>query len=137
MAILVGYNNTLAYTTCNPKAVGKLDNCPFMWKYFQENGYVTGYAEDAANINTFNYNKKGFVKPPTDHYFRPFALAAEKHLPNKLKSSLKFCLGYKTYADYIYNYALDFATLYKNETSFGLFWTNTVSLLRKLLEILF
>ncbi|XP_053666862.1 uncharacterized protein LOC128715963 [Anopheles marshallii] len=127
MAILTGYNNSLAYSVCNPKKVGQLEECPFMWKYFADNGYATAYAEDEASINTFNYHKYGFVAQPTDHYFRPVALAAEKNLSKKMKNSLTFCLGYQNYADYIYQYALDFASQYRNDPYFGLFWTNTFS----------
>ncbi|KXJ82091.1 hypothetical protein RP20_CCG015692 [Aedes albopictus] len=127
MAILTGYNSTLAYDTCNPRKVGQLETCPFVWNMFTNSGYVTAYAEDEASINTFNYHKYGFVKPPTDYYLRPMALAAEKNLVKKLKSSLTMCLGYENYADFIYRYALDFATFYKDEPSFGLFWTNTFS----------
>uniref|UniRef100_A0A182J4D0 Uncharacterized protein n=1 Tax=Anopheles atroparvus TaxID=41427 RepID=A0A182J4D0_ANOAO len=127
MAILTGYNNSLAYSICNPKKVGQLEECPFMWKYFADSGYATAYAEDEASINTFNYHKYGFVAQPTDHYFRPVALAAEKNLSKKLKNSLTFCLGYQHYADHIYQYALDFASQYRNDPYFGLFWTNTFS----------
>ncbi|XP_065079826.1 uncharacterized protein LOC135702712 isoform X2 [Ochlerotatus camptorhynchus] len=127
MAILTGYNSSLAYDTCNPRKVGQLETCPFVWNMFANSGYVTAYAEDEASINTFNYHKYGFVKPPTDYYLRPMALAAEKNLVKKTKNSLTFCLGYQNYADFIYQYALDFATFYKDEPSFGLFWTNTFS----------
>ncbi|XP_058836492.1 uncharacterized protein LOC131693036 isoform X2 [Topomyia yanbarensis] len=127
MAILTGYNNTLAYDVCNPRKVGQLETCPFIWNYFADSGYATAYAEDEASINTFNYHKFGFVKQPTDYYLRPIALAAEKHLTKKTKNSLTFCLGYQNYADFIYQYALDFADFYKDEASFGLFWTNTFS----------
>lgn len=127
MAILTGYNSSLAYNTCNPRKVGQLETCPFVWNMFTNSGYVTAYAEDEASINTFNYHKYGFVKPPTDYYIRPMALAAEKNLVKKMKNSLTFCLGYQNYADFIYQYALDFATFYKDEPSFGLFWTNTFS----------
>lgn len=98
-----------------------------MWKDFQNSGYATAYAEDEAKIGTFNYHKLGFLEQPTTHYFRPFSLVAEKYLKIKYKSSLKFCLGFQNYADFIYQYALDFATAYKNNPSFGLFWTNTFS----------
>ncbi|XP_055538592.1 uncharacterized protein LOC129726053 isoform X1 [Wyeomyia smithii] len=127
MAILTGYNSSLAYGLCNPRQVGQLETCPFMWNYFADSGYVTAYAEDEASINTFNYHKFGFVKQPTDYYLRPIALAAEKYLTKKTKNSLTFCLGYQNYADFIYQYALDFASFYKDEPSFGLFWTNTFS----------
>ncbi|XP_055687131.1 uncharacterized protein LOC129792266 isoform X2 [Lutzomyia longipalpis] len=127
MAILTGFNSSLSYSVCNPVQVGKLDACPMVWYSYRESGYVTAYAEDEAEISTFNFNKKGFRHPPTDYYLRPLMLAAEKHLPVKYKSSLKFCLGYQHSADYIYNYALDFAELYRDKAFFGLFWANTFS----------
>lgn len=127
MAILTGYNNTLAYDKCEPRTVGKLDQCPFIWKEFNNYGYVTSYGEDEASISSFNYHKTGFLKPPTDYYLRPYMLAAEKNLPIKKKHSLTFCLGYKHSADHIYDFAMDFATHYKNDPSFGLYWTNTFS----------
>lgn len=127
MAILVGYNSSLAYNVCEPTTPGKLEACPFVWQDFREAGYVTAYGEDEASISTFNYHKTGFLKPPTDFYMRPYMLAAEHNLHVRHKHSLTFCLGFKHSADHIYDYALDFATTYKNDASFGLFWTNTFS----------
>lgn len=43
------------------------------------------------------------------------------------ESGLKICLGYKNYADFIYQYAIDFGIQYRNKPYFGLFWTNTFS----------
>lgn len=127
MAILVGYNISLAYDECKPFKAGELDKCPFIWQDFRESGYVTSYGEDEASMNTFNFHKTGFSKQPTDYYLRPYMLAAEKYLPVKRKHSLKFCLGYKHSADHIYDYGMDFATQYKGDPSFGLYWTNTFS----------
>jgi hypothetical protein len=127
MAILNGFNQSHSYKTCDPTQIGQLDTCPFVWKDFHDSGYVTGYAEDEAKIGTFNYHKLGFLNQPTTHYFRPFSIAAEKYLKTKCKSSLKFCLGFQNYADFIYKYALDFATAYKDDPFFGLFWSNTFS----------
>lgn len=60
MAILVGYNSSLAYNICEPRSPGKLEQCPFVWKDYRENGYVTAYGEDEASISSFNYHKFGF-----------------------------------------------------------------------------
>lgn len=127
MAILTGFNNSMAYKICNPKKVGKLDACPIIWNTFKEMGYATAYAEDEVSINTFNYHKYGFLEPPVDHYLRPYAIAAEKYLHKTKLSGLNMCLGYQNYADHIYQYALDFTTQYKGNPYFGLFWTNTFS----------
>lgn len=37
------------------------------------------------------------------------------------------CIGRKNYADYIYDYGVDFATTFPNEPKFGFFWTNSFS----------
>lgn len=125
MAIMTGYNNSLAYGICEPRTAGKLDACPFLWKDFQKSGYVTSYGEDEPSISTFNYHKTGFVKPPTDYYLRPYMLAAEKHLHVKRKHSLTLCLGYQHSTEHVYDYAMDFAVTYKKDPFFGLYWTNT------------
>lgn len=128
MAILTGYNLSLAENVCQPSEVGKLDECPFIWKDFRENGYVTSYGEDEPSISTFNgRSKKGFFKPPTDYYMRPYLVAAEEFLPIKLKGRLNFCLGSRESAAFIYEYAIDFATLFKDDPSFGLYWSNSFS----------
>ncbi|XP_055382140.1 uncharacterized protein LOC129612520 isoform X2 [Condylostylus longicornis] len=127
MAILTGYNYTTGYHICKPITVGKLDKCPMIWKTFRDLGYVTAYGEDETSISTFNYAKVGFEKPPTDYYLRPFLIQAEHNFHKRLKSGLTFCLGYQHSADYVYDYALELATRYKDDPYFGLFWANTFS----------
>lgn len=58
---------------------------------------------------------------------RPWGLAAEKKLKIQLKSALSYCLGFLHYAEYIFEYAIDFAATYKTNPFFGLFWINTFS----------
>lgn len=124
-ALLTGRNLSNMEEECNFKEVGGLEKCRFLWNEFSDAGYVTAYAEDTAYIQTFNYKSMGFVHQPTDHYLRPFALAAEKHCRFTKKDHM--CLGYQHYADYIYQYALDFVNVYRKESFFGLFWTNSFS----------
>lgn len=127
MAILTGQNDSLTDEICNWREVGELDKCAFIWNDYDAAGYVTAYAEDETKINTFNYYETGFIKQPTDYYLRPFALGAEASLKIQKKNDLSICLGYQHYADYVYQYGLDFAKRYKDEPSFGLFWTNSFS----------
>ncbi|XP_053954626.1 uncharacterized protein LOC128860872 isoform X1 [Anastrepha ludens] len=127
MALLAGYNKYNTVEKCPPRVLGALDNCSIIWNAFREHGYVTGYGEDAAEISTFNYYKVGFVKPPVDYYLRPFQLAAEHHLYKTLKSGLTFCLGYQQSAQFVLDYAIEFATRFKDDPLFGLFWANSFS----------
>lgn len=49
------------------------DSVPFIWKEFGDINYLTSYMEDIPSAGTFNYGgQKGFLKPPTDFYPRPF-----------------------------------------------------------------
>lgn len=127
MAILSGMSETEIYKTCNPEKLGKLDECPMLWKELADQGYATAFGEDESWIGTFSFLKSGFIKQPTTHYLRPFTLAAEKYLSFKYKSWMTYCLGYQAYADFIYQYAIDFAAVYKDDPFFGLFWTSTFS----------
>ncbi|KRF84091.1 uncharacterized protein Dvir_GJ12972, isoform F [Drosophila virilis] len=127
MALMVGYNLTNAMKHCNPYKVNGLDKCNFIWKLFQEHGYVTAYGEDAIKINTFNYLKKGFQQPPVDYYLRPYLSAAEKLLGGNIVLGLPHCVGFETEAEHVYNYAQEFAKRYRNDSFFGFFWTNTHS----------
>ena len=82
------------------------DDVPFIWKNYSERGYRTFYAEDAPNIGTFHYLKKGFRRPPTDYYFRPFALAVEKLITDP--DGKAQCLNSVLEIDILFNYFRDF-----------------------------
>ncbi|XP_066253244.1 uncharacterized protein [Euwallacea similis] len=126
MAIFTGFNQTTAYKVCKPKDSGFLDKCPMLWYKYRDLGYITGYAEDAASISTFNYVKKGFIKPPTDYYFRPYVMATEK-LDKVSVSSMAFCTGPETSGERILNLIRDFGDTFKGYPHFGFFWMNTFS----------
>ncbi|KAL4235142.1 hypothetical protein ACF0H5_006780 [Mactra antiquata] len=111
------------------------DHLPLIWKNFSQKGYVTMYAEDRPSLNTFVHFKNGFVNQPTDHYLRPFWLAAEpeqklekqilhnvmEHMPaavnvNKLVSK---CLGNISKVVIQLNYLQQFIRSYKRMPSFS------------------
>lgn len=101
-------NESFAYKTCNPRKLGPLDNCDFMWSRCRKLGIVTAYGEDEAVLNTFNFYRTGFVNPPTDVYLRPYFHAAET-LKTVTKDNLKYCTGPVSSGERIFNAAKDFA----------------------------
>lgn len=66
-----------------------VDVYPFIWKDFSKNGYVTAFLEDTPEIGTYSYRLNGFKEPPTDHYMRPYYLAAKPIFSD----SPTFCFG--------------------------------------------
>lgn len=126
MAVLTGKNDSYSYETCYPLSVGNLDKCDMLWYRFRKMGFITGFAEDDKYLNTFNYLKKGFIKPPTDFYFRPYTIAAEQ-LSVQINHRMIYCSGPETSGERILKLARDFAVATLGYPSFGLFWMNTFS----------
>ncbi|XP_018784261.1 PREDICTED: uncharacterized protein LOC108966015 [Bactrocera latifrons] len=129
MPLLTSYNESMAHEKCKPTTVGGLNQpvCNFIWNNFKQAGYITAYSEDVVSINTFNYKKIGFEHPPTDYYLRPMTLGIEKTLKVQSKDGLPYCVGRRHYGDYIFDSALQFANVFTEQRTFGLFWTNSFS----------
>ncbi|EDW68703.2 uncharacterized protein [Drosophila virilis] len=129
LPLTTGYNRNSVNHMCNPHEEEGLERCPFIWKLYQDLGYVTAFGEDDTPINTFNYLIKGFRQPPVDYYLRPYLMAAEQWLDgsDQLEQDSQPCLGYRHAAEHVYDYALEFTRRYRNDSYFGFFWTNTHS----------
>lgn len=125
-AILTGKSPTEDYGKCKPRSNSYLDDCKFIWEDYENTGYVTTYAEDQAANATFNRRHKGFKKQPTDHYFRPFLLAAEKKLKAHLEDGLISCLGSLFYIDHIFMQAAKMGEIHKHAPNFGVFYINSL-----------
>ena len=125
--ILTGQNPDESHNNCDPRSNDFLDGCNFIWKEFQNAGYVTTYAEDQLNLTSFNARHKGFKQQPTDHYFRPFVVAAEHGLEVRKKDNLAFCLGSSLYIDHIFVYALKLVSIHEADPYFGFFYINSLS----------
>jgi hypothetical protein len=95
----------------DPKPV---DVYPMVWKDFRNHGYVTAWAEDCPSIGTFTYRMIGFEKPPTDHYMRPFYVAAEQQY-GKHK---KLCLGSQRRSQVFTKWISGVYQMYKNRSKF-------------------
>lgn len=94
IAILTGLTTEQLRKKCWRSEENKLDNCPFIWKDYKNNSYITSYVEDTPKIGTFNYNKYGFLNSPTDYYTRPLMLAGEKYLKVQVNLFSLVCINY-------------------------------------------
>lgn len=81
---------------------------PFVWKAYEDVGYVTAFNEDQPKIGTFSYRLKGFDEQPTDHYMRNYYVAIEADLHH----SKKFCVGSRPRHQVMLDYTVDFLQKY-------------------------
>ncbi|CAH2104336.1 unnamed protein product [Euphydryas editha] len=125
--MLMGISEKELKNTCLPNKESTFDNCPFIWHWFKEIGYYTAFGEDSSTLGTFNYEKNGFIKSPTDYYIHTFINEAEKNAGVNKDMNSFLCLNekyfYKVLLDYIENLTL---TL-KSHKLFGFFWEVTIS----------
>ncbi|KAH8312637.1 hypothetical protein KR044_011832 [Drosophila immigrans] len=131
MAILSGYlPDSAKEKVCDTDKRGCFDRMPFIWKYFKSAGYLTAFGEDECDMQTFNYQKPGFIETPTDYYHRPFM----KGFMGELDSwkcdncTLTYCVGRRLQSSYVYDFGKDFAKRYVDERPiWGLFWSSSFS----------
>ncbi|CAG2233552.1 unnamed protein product [Mytilus edulis] len=121
----------------------KFDNHPFIWHNVSSLGGTTMFLEDWPRISTFNLGTSGgggFLKPPTNHYMRPFYLAInhmqmfespvsdvlqfleDKNV--KLSSTSYLCYGEKSLHVIAIDYFKRFLRAYKDDLKFTLVWNN-------------
>lgn len=91
-----------------------VDVYPFVWKDFKKNGYVTGFLEDVPDLGTFTYRLRGFKDQPTDHYMRPYYVAAHREWPQ----SPKFCVGTTPRHNVMLNHIKHFFKVYEDRPKF-------------------
>lgn len=124
----------------------KFDNHPFIWHNVSRLGGSTMFLEDWPRISTFNLGTSGgggFLKPPTNHYMRPFYLAInhmqmfespvsdvlqfleDKNV--KLSSTSYLCYGEKSLHVIAIDYFKRFLLAYKDDLKFTLVWNNKLS----------
>lgn len=127
VAMLTGKHFLAGFKTCNPYIkLGCLDKANFIWSDYQKLGYITAYAEDESSINTFNYNKKGFLHEPVDYYLRAYSVAINK-LQKKVVDEMEYCTGPESSGERILKVATDFIDTFIDYPTFGFFWMNSFS----------
>ncbi|KAK7580106.1 hypothetical protein V9T40_000735 [Parthenolecanium corni] len=127
VAILSGMTVSQLTKHCYPSHKQKIDDCPFMWKNFSQNGYLTSYVEDTAPIASFNYLKYGFLNSPTDYYSRPILIAARKYMKIRDDGGMEYCIGPQPQIEYLFQFNTEFIQRFHNRSYFNLFWSNSFS----------
>ncbi|CAG7724308.1 unnamed protein product [Allacma fusca] len=104
----------------------KLDNCPFIWKNFSRNNYITGLIEDSAALGTFNFMKTGFVEQPTDYYLRPITTAYHGNI--NLETTYRGCVSGMNQTDFMMKYMREVIAGINNEIPYFIWaWFTTVA----------
>nr|KAI8749643.1 CAunnamed protein product [Biomphalaria glabrata] len=91
-----------------------VDDFPWIWKDFQNNGYVTSWADAEVSIAPFNYRLLGFEHSPTDYFMRPFFLAVD---PTYKKYS-RYCHGSEPKHMIWLKWVQDLFYMYKDDPKF-------------------
>ncbi|CAL8096489.1 unnamed protein product [Orchesella dallaii] len=126
IAALTSKNENEINSTCNVQ--DGFDSCPFIWKTFSEHGYRTAFGEDSTWMGGFNYLKKGFKKPPTDYYLRPFGIAAEEHIAHHKELNANLCYGPRLSMEVLLDYVQKFAyTMGKDKRYFQFIWSTSLT----------
>ncbi|RXG55950.1 hypothetical protein Avbf_19168 [Armadillidium vulgare] len=117
LALSTGLTEIEFVDNCTKGSSRPLDNCPFIWKDFHRNGYITSFVEDSPGIAILSNYLPGFFLQPTDHYTRPGFLAAEEIFKN-----INECFGNKLTYEVLHAYSQDFEFTYQNRSTFSFIW---------------
>ncbi|XP_053625963.1 uncharacterized protein LOC128683903 isoform X1 [Plodia interpunctella] len=125
--MLLGLRDTELKKTCWPNLKSRFDNCPFIWEWYREAGYLTALGEDSGKLGTFNFGKYGFLTTPTDYYLRTFIREAETRVGNTRDYNSLVCMGNKLFYKVLLDYIEALTTTLKSSRLFGFFWEVTLS----------
>ena len=132
-AMLSGLTETeLESHKCQRREKKNVDDCPFLWNRFNKIGYATLYAEEMDEIPIFHYKGRlGFVRKPTDYYYTPFMLAAERYTGHSGKIKWprqgKLCVGGKFDSKALLDYIREWVKAMNNVPYFGFGFISTLT----------
>ncbi|VVC99870.1 unnamed protein product [Leptidea sinapis] len=125
--MLLGIRESDLKRTCWPDRKSTFDNCPFIWNSFKDVGYYTAFGEDSASLGTFNYEKFGFIRNPTDYYLHTFITEAEIYSGNNKDYNSYICMGNKYFYDVLLEYIESLTRALRSSKLFAFFWEVTMS----------
>ncbi|CAM1292742.1 Uncharacterised protein r2_g186 [Pycnogonum litorale] len=104
----------------NESSGSSFDHLDMIWKDFARRGYKTMLAEDAPDFGMFNFQKLGFIHPPTDYYFRPHMVAV--HESDVRMTSIHHCIASKLEFKTVLDYGEQFLNTFLKSRYFGLIY---------------
>ena len=125
--MLMGKSEKELKFSCIPNEKSTFDNCPFIWEWFKEAGYYTAFGEDSSSLGTFNYEKAGFIRAPTDYYVHTFFNEAENNVGNNKDLNSFLCMNDKYFFSVLLKYIENLISAVKSSKIFGFFWEVTMS----------
>ena len=84
-----------------------LDDWPWIFKDFRNNGYATMFNEDEVDLGAFTYRLMGFCDPPMDHYLLPYWYAGISAIAPWFKIGLGSLKGHCIGSQAIHNVSLE------------------------------
>lgn len=113
------------YTDDNERGDEYLNDCKYLWNFYQEFGYMTYFSEDWPQASTFNYLKPGFKQEPTAYYGRPITLARQSFLTGSSHHmDCDICVLSKPIVQLDLNHLKSYIKFYKNKPHFAFQWIN-------------
>ncbi|XP_076029938.1 uncharacterized protein LOC143018458 [Oratosquilla oratoria] len=128
ISFLMGFSHKeIRSHPCFAEKIRVLDDCPFVWNEFKENGYVTAFMEDTPNVGIFNSKLSGFRAQPTEFYGRSFLRAMNRGVSWQVVGNLNFCQGPRMSLQVVQEASLDMAKAFPDIPHFGFFVSRSVT----------
>ncbi|XP_054744572.1 uncharacterized protein LOC129248994 [Anastrepha obliqua] len=98
-----------------------VDDCPFIWKRFKEDGYMTAFLEDVARTSLFSTDSI-FNHQPTDYYIRPIAMEMENNIGYYYSVNVDLCMGGRRTVDLVLEMIHKLTPFLQTDDFFSFFW---------------
>ncbi|CAG7830991.1 unnamed protein product [Allacma fusca] len=123
LGLLTGMETSTVLRKCAPSSPNStFDACPFVWKYYNENNFVSMFTGDDSP--TFSWNLgEGFRRNPTDYYTYPLFQSRGKFRQENSQSRVsQLCMGQYHPQKFIFDYVQRFLTKFEDTPFFSFVW---------------
>ncbi|CAG7726920.1 unnamed protein product [Allacma fusca] len=114
----------LSQSCWNHSFISFFDDCPFIWKNFSQNGFLTSYAEDKMPYSIFYnrlYARRGFRHQPTDYFYNFLGMQISQLITNK-----PMCIRDRLEFQNMLDYVKSTAKVLKSSPYFQFAWASSL-----------